>query len=78
MSNIKRKFNLLKNNSINYNKTNQNLKQLISNFKSKINNNNNIIIKDENYNKQNLILNNYNSFNFINVYTNTKQENKNN
>ena len=77
MSNIKRKFNLLKNNPTNYNKTNQNLKQLKSNFKSKINNNN-IIIKDENYNKQNLILNNYNSFNFINVYTNTKQENKNN
>ena len=75
MSNIKRKFNLLKNNSINYNKTNQNSKQLKSNFKNKINNNNNIIIKDENYNKQNLILNNYNSFNFINVYTNTKQEN---
>jgi len=74
MSNIKRKFNLLKNNSINYNKTNQNSKQLKSNFKNKINNNN-IIIKDENYNKQNLILNNYNSFNFINVYTNTKQEN---
>ena len=77
MSNIKRKFNLLKNNPTNYNKTNQNLKQLKSNFKSKINNNN-IIIKDENYNKQNLILNNYNSFNFINVYTNIKQENKNN
>ena len=71
MSNIKRKFNLLKNNSINYIKTNQNLKHLKNHLKCKL-------INNENYNKQNLILNNFNSFNFINVYTNTKQENKKN